>query len=115
MWNNHEFCFYIVPHFGRAGNSIRKNLLRGCVHFLKGGFFMKMPNGYGSVYKLSGNRRKPWAARVTDGWVNNPKINKSKQVYKFVGFYEITSRVTDSVLVARYNEFINGWRSIEHR
>ena len=34
---------------------------------------MKLPNGYGSVYKLSGNRRKPWAARVTDGWVNDTK------------------------------------------
>lgn len=41
---------------------------------------MKMPNGYGSVYKLSGNRRKPWAARVTDGWVNNPKTKKSKRL-----------------------------------
>ena len=29
---------------------------------------MRLPNGYGSVYKLSGKRRKPWAARVTTGW-----------------------------------------------
>lgn len=49
---------------------------------------MKLPNGYGSVYKLSGNRRKPWAARITDGWVNNPVTQKSEQQYKFVGFYE---------------------------
>ena len=49
---------------------------------------MKMPNGYGSVYKLSGNRRKPWAARVTDGWTIDAKTKKSKQRYKFVGFYE---------------------------
>ena len=49
---------------------------------------MKMPNGYGSVYKLSGNRRKPWAARVTDGWTIDTKTQKSKQKYKFVGFYE---------------------------
>lgn len=49
---------------------------------------MKMPNGYGSVYKLSGNRRKPWAARVTDGWTIDTKTMKSKQKYKFVGFYE---------------------------
>ena len=49
---------------------------------------MKLPNGYGSVYKLSGNRRKPWAARVTDGWINDAKTKKSKQKYKFVGFYE---------------------------
>lgn len=26
---------------------------------------MKLPNGYGSVTKLSGNRRKPWMVRVT--------------------------------------------------
>lgn len=26
---------------------------------------MKLPNGYGSVYKLSGNRRKPWAVSKT--------------------------------------------------
>ena len=26
---------------------------------------MKLPNGYGSITKLTGNRRKPWMARVT--------------------------------------------------
>lgn len=29
---------------------------------------MKLPNSYGSVYKLSGKRRNPWAARKTVGW-----------------------------------------------
>ena len=29
---------------------------------------MKNPNGYGSVVKLSGNRRNPFAARKTKGW-----------------------------------------------
>lgn len=29
---------------------------------------MRLPNGFGSVYKLSGNRRKPWVARKTTGW-----------------------------------------------
>ena len=29
---------------------------------------MKNPNGYGSVVKLSGNRRKPFCARKTSGW-----------------------------------------------
>lgn len=28
---------------------------------------MKLPNGYGSVTKLSGNRRNPYMARVTLG------------------------------------------------
>ena len=29
---------------------------------------MKNPNGWGSITKLSGNRRKPWRVRKTDGW-----------------------------------------------
>ena len=28
---------------------------------------MRNPNGYGSVYKLKGNRRNPWVARITAG------------------------------------------------
>lgn len=66
---------------------------------------MKMPNGYGSVYKLSGNRRKPWAARVTDGWVNNPKTKKSKQVYKFVGFYETRKEALKALADYNTNPF----------
>lgn len=29
---------------------------------------MKNPNGWGSITKLSGNRRKPWRVRKTKGW-----------------------------------------------
>ena len=29
---------------------------------------MKLPNGYGSVVKLSGKRRKPYQVRKTAGW-----------------------------------------------
>lgn len=29
---------------------------------------MKLPNGYGNISKLSGNRRKPWRVRKTVGW-----------------------------------------------
>lgn len=29
---------------------------------------MKLPNGYGSVVKLSGKRRKPWMVRKTTGY-----------------------------------------------
>ena len=29
---------------------------------------MRLPNGYGGVVKLSGNRRRPYAARITTGW-----------------------------------------------
>jgi integrase len=44
---------------------------------------MRLPNGYGSVYKLSGNRRRPWIARVTTGWDDN-----GKQQYYTIGYYK---------------------------
>lgn len=40
------------------------------------------PNGYGSVVKLGGHRRKPFASRVTTGW------HDGKQIYKYIGYYE---------------------------
>ena len=44
---------------------------------------MRLPNGYGSVYKLSGKRRKPFMARKTIGWNDD-----GKQVYRTIGYYE---------------------------
>lgn len=40
---------------------------------------MKLPNGYGSVTKLSGNRRKPYIARVTLGWTVDQESGKAIQ------------------------------------
>lgn len=44
---------------------------------------MRLPNGYGSIHKLSGNRRKPYRVRITTGWDNN-----GKQKFLTVGYYE---------------------------
>lgn len=44
---------------------------------------MRNPNGYGSVYKLSGKRRKPFMARKTTGW-----DDAGKQLYQTIGYYE---------------------------
>lgn len=44
---------------------------------------MRNPNGYGSVYKLSGKRRKPYIVRQTTGWDDN-----GKQLYRTIGYYE---------------------------
>lgn len=49
---------------------------------------MRNPNGYGSVIKLSGNRRRPWAARITVGWKTNEETQKAYPIYKFIGYYE---------------------------
>ena len=48
---------------------------------------MKLPNGYGSVYKLSGKRRNPWCARKTVGWEFDEEKNKSKAIYEYIGYY----------------------------
>lgn len=48
---------------------------------------MKLPNGFGSVYKLSGNRRNPWCARKTKGWTFDQEKGKSYPVYQFIGYY----------------------------
>mgnify|MGYP004702704859 CR=1 FL=1 len=48
---------------------------------------MKMPNGFGSVYKLSGNRRNPWVARKTTGWTFDEVKKKSYPIYEYIGYY----------------------------
>lgn len=44
---------------------------------------MKLPNGFGSVFKLAGNRRRPFVARKTIGW-----DDKKHPQYFVVGYYE---------------------------
>ncbi len=44
---------------------------------------MKNPNGYGGVCKLSGKRRKPYAARITTGW-----DDQGKQIRLVLGTYK---------------------------
>lgn len=63
---------------------------------------MKNPNGYGSVYKLSGKRRKPFSARVTIGWEINENTGKVKQKYKPIGYYK--SRQEAMIALAEYNK-----------
>jgi len=80
---------------------------------------MRNANGYGSVYKLSGNRRKPWIVRKTIGWdkkdINfDENINydekglqdiaskKGKQLYETIGYY---AKREDAILaLAEYNK-----------
>lgn len=59
---------------------------------------MKLPNGYGSVYKLSGNRRKPWVARKTAAW-----NDKGQPVYIYVGYYRTRGEALQGL--AEYNGY----------
>lgn len=63
---------------------------------------MKLPNGFGSVYKLSGNRRKPWTARKTVGWTFDEERGKSYPVYQFIGYY--ASRKEALTALSDYNK-----------
>lgn len=62
---------------------------------------MRLPNGYGSVYKLSGNRRKPWAARKTVGWKLSENGKTALPVYKFIGYF--SSRKEALQALTEYN------------
>lgn len=57
---------------------------------------MKNPNGYGSIIKMGGNRRKPFGVRITIG------IEKGKQIYKYLGYFEKRSEAM--VYLAEYNK-----------
>lgn len=57
---------------------------------------MKNPNGYGSVVKLSGNRRNPFCARKTIGW-----NDKGQPIYKPIGYYP--DRKAAMIALAEYN------------
>lgn len=59
---------------------------------------MKNPNGYGSVYKLSGKRRKPWIARVTTGW-----SEEGKQIYQTIGYFKTKQEGMDALALHRVN------------
>lgn len=61
---------------------------------------MRNANGTGSVYKLSGRRRKPWMAIVTIGWeIEN---NKAKQVRKVLGYF--TTKVEAQRKLFEFND-----------
>lgn len=61
---------------------------------------MRLPNGYGSVYKLSGNRRKPWVARKTIGFKDN-----GQQIYKIIGYYAKHQEAIDALSFYNKNPY----------
>lgn len=53
-------------------------------------------NGFGSIVKLSGNRRKPYAVRITADWKDG------KQIRKYLGYYK--SEADALVALADYHK-----------
>ena len=57
---------------------------------------MRNPNGYGSVVKLSGNRRNPFCVRKTKGW-----NDKGHPIYDTIGYFP--TREAGMIALAEYN------------
>lgn len=63
---------------------------------------MKLPNGYGSVVKLSGKRRNPYLVRKTNGWHFDKE--KDKQVQDFIIIGYAPTRADGLQMLADYNK-----------
>lgn len=63
---------------------------------------MKLPNGYGSITKLSGNRRKPWMVRVMSKEKYDEETGDFVQKRIILGYYP-TKKAALSAL-AEYND-----------
>lgn len=58
---------------------------------------MRLPNGYGSITKLKGNRRKPYIVRVSCGYGEDCELKR-----KILGYYESYRKA--SLALADYNK-----------
>lgn len=57
---------------------------------------MRNPNGFGTVQKIGGNRRKPYRVRKTKGW-----SEEGKQLFETIGYFE--TRPEAMIALAKFN------------
>ena len=62
-------------------------------------------NNTGSVYKLSGNRSKPWRAIITKGWTIDEETQKSKQIRETIGYYSTRDEAMQSLINYNANPY----------
>lgn len=65
----------------------------------------RFANGYGTIYKLSGNRRRPWIARKTTGWEYDEKGERVKQLWLTIGYYETENKAISALEEYNNNGF----------
>lgn len=65
--------------------------------------FKRLPNNFGTVYKLSGNRRRPWIARRRIGEVYDDEKHYSKPVYATIGYYTTKTEALKALSAAPEN------------
>lgn len=71
---------------------------------------LKNPNGFGTVYKLPGRRRRPWVARVTTGWKKaiakkGKRAGKEvpRQIYHIVGCFGTKREALEALALYKAN------------
>lgn len=60
----------------------------------------RLPKGMGSVYKLSGSRRRPYAARIQTG-----RTEDGKAIYNFIGYYATRQEALTALLEYNKNPY----------
>ena len=85
------------PHCGYPMNTPSSTKPR-----IRNGKPTKLPNGYGTIYKMSGKRSKPFRAMKTDKWIIDPVTGKSKQIRFTIGYF--ASREEAMIALAEYNQ-----------
>lgn len=63
---------------------------------------MRLPNGYGSIVKLSGKRRNPYVVRKTAGWRYDKDKDKQVQEYIIIGY--APTKADGLQMLAEYNK-----------
>lgn len=85
------------PHCGYPMNTASSTKPR-----IRNGKPTKLPNGYGTIYKMSGKRSKPFRAMITNKWVLDSTTGKSKQLRITVGYYATREEAMQAL--ANYHE-----------
>lgn len=60
----------------------------------------RLPKGMGSICKLSGNRRKPYAARIQSGVTKGGNV-----AYKYLGYYESSQEALQALIEYNKNPY----------
>lgn len=85
------------PHCGYPMNTPSSTKPR-----IRNGKPTKLPNGYGTIYKMPGKRSKPFRVMKTDKWVLDAITGKRKQLRFTIGYY--TTREEAMIALADFNE-----------
>jgi integrase len=85
------------PHCGYPMNTPTSTKPR-----VRNGKPTKLPNGFGSIHRLSGKRRNPYRVRKTDKWIFDPVTGKTKQLYITIGYYP--TREEAMIALSNYNQ-----------